>query len=131
MNIFKNKIKKPTIRKQPDFDLISRIHKELLLAMFVDKIYQTKGLTIEGLAKLLNTNREYLSQIINKNYGTFTTYINKHRILDSIEMITTPKYKYTIAAIANKVGFTSISSFIDAFKKETGTTPSKFKKMEK
>lgn len=125
---FKNNSKKKSTRKQPDAVLQKRIHESLLEAIEVRKIHHRNGLTIDELAKSLDTNREYLSQVINKHYGRFSEFINKHRIKDGIKIISNPDNKYKIATIARDVGFKSLSVFIAEFKKETGLTPSNYKK---
>lgn len=110
-------------------------HKDDLLEkienlMETDKIYVQPKLTIDDFASKLNTNRSYLSQIINKHYETnFNSFINSYRIGEARRLLVYPVYKnYTIEAIAMEVGFTSKSVFNETFKKESGITPSVFKR---
>lgn len=60
MKFFKNNSKKLSGRKQPDAGLQKRIHDSLFEAIEVHKIHHKSGLTIDELAKSLDTNREYL-----------------------------------------------------------------------
>lgn len=134
MKFFKNNNKKLSGRKQPDANLLNRIHKSLLEAIEIHKIHHKKGLTIDELAKTLDTNREYLSQIINKHFDRFNSFINNCRTKDTIEIISdknNPKNNFSLEIIAGEVVFKSLSVFIASFKKETGLTPSKFRESKR
>lgn len=104
---------------------------ELLDLMDNQKIFLNSDLTLDELARKLNSNRTYISQLINDNFATnFSSYINEYRISEAKELFTNPLFKnLTIEAIAQKVGFNSKSSFNTAFKKVTGLTPSSFVEM--
>lgn len=89
--------------------------------------YLKSDLTIAGLASDLNTNTKYLSEII-KNYRgkNFNGYINGLRI----KYITLKLYeedvyrKYKISVLAELCGYATPRVFQNAFKNETGLTPS-------
>jgi len=83
---------------------------------------------LEAVAEALNSNRTYLSGMVNSHYRTnFNTLINRFRIEEARRLLIHPEYRqYTIEAIAREVGFASKSSFNEAFKRETGLTPSYF-----
>jgi len=101
---------------------------EFEILMHQQGLYRQSGITLEIVAERLNSNRTYLSGMINSHFHTnFTTLINRYRIGEARRLLVSPAYKnYTIEAIANEVGFISKSSFNEAFKKETGLTPSFF-----
>lgn len=89
-----------------------------------------KDLTLEIVAKEMNTNREYLSRAINDNHLRFTDIINRFRILKAIEILSdnmNPKSRYNLSVIACEVGFNSNSVFIEAFRKQTGMNPAQFR----
>jgi len=92
------------------------------------KLYREPGVTLESVAETLNSNRTYLSGMINSHYRTtFSTLINRYRIGEARHLLIDPTYRlFTIEAIAREVGFSSKSSFNEAFKRETGLTPSYF-----
>ena len=100
----------------------------LMELMNSEKIYLNNRLTIEEVAKKLNTNRTYLSQIINEKFSAnFNNFINKYRVKEAQQMLLMDSNKaFTIESIANAAGFHSKSSFNTAFKKFTGLTPSDF-----
>jgi len=121
-------------RKQPDTDKQTKLYNNLIEVVEHNKVHHKKGLTLEDLAKNLTTNREYLSQIINEQFGRFNDFINHYRINDIVEILSDSdniKSKYSLEVIAAEVGFNSMSTFIAAFKKETGLTPSKFRDSRK
>ena len=104
---------------------------ELLELMENKKIFLQNDLSLDDFAKQLNTNRTYISQIINDSFNTnFSNFINDYRVQEAKEIFLHASHKYlTIEAIAQKVGFNSKSSFNTAFKKFTGLTPSNFMEM--
>ena len=109
------------------------ILKNLEIKIVQKKYYLNPVCNIENLAKQINTNRQYLSQIINENYKTnFNNFINSFRIKEARKLLLEPKNnKYTLEAIGEKSGFKNRASFNTAFKKFTGVTPSFFKKEQK
>ncbi len=100
-----------------------------------EKRYINSELTLQNLAKELNTNSNYLSKVINhyKNVS-YSKYITGLRIQFAIEELKTNNTfrKYTIKAIAKEVGFNNAESFSKAFYAKTGIKPSYFiKELEK
>lgn len=88
-----------------------------------------KELTLNSLAADFATNSTYLSKIINVKKGkSFSKYLKELRIAYSIELLKADsKFRnYTIAAIADAVGFKSPESFSKAFYLNTGIYPSYF-----
>ncbi len=98
-----------------------------------DKIYTKTKITIDDLATKLNTNRSYLSQIINSHFKTnYRSFINSYRISEARRLLVNPSFEnHTIEAIATEVGFGSKSVFNEIFKRETGITPSVFQRNAK
>lgn len=94
------------------------------------KLYLDSKIKIEDLAEKLNVNKRVISIIINDEMSTnFYGYINDYRIRDSKNIIIDPEMNYlSMEGIAEKVGFSSKSSFYASFKKVTGKTPSQYKK---
>ncbi|MDX8569366.1 helix-turn-helix domain-containing protein [Elizabethkingia sp. HX XZB] len=88
-----------------------------------------KNLTLSYMSNLFNTNPKYLSQLIREHKEqNFSSYINKLRI----NYITQKLYninlyrEYKISYLAEECGYASPQVFINAFRKETGMTPSYF-----
>lgn len=94
------------------------------------KHFKESQLTLEKLAKKLNTNRSYLSEAINSYYGmNFSKWLNEVRVQQSRHLLVSPDHMhYSIEGISSMVGFHSVSSFNANFKSITGLTPSYFRK---
>lgn len=92
----------------------------------IEKLYRETDLSRERMAEKLGISPGYLSEVINSNYQqNFSTLINSYRIKEALNLLKDPEFsRYSIVAIAYEVGFNSKSAFYNAFKKETGTTPS-------
>ncbi|AYN00930.1 helix-turn-helix domain-containing protein [Chryseobacterium sp. 3008163] len=106
--------------------------KSKLMLFEVNKDFLHKNITIDGLAKDLGTNRDYLSKSVNELKGkNFSQYLNELRINYIVEELKSNEKlrKYTISAIAEDIGFNNPESFSNAFKKITGTLPSYYIKL--
>ncbi|MFB9097554.1 MULTISPECIES: helix-turn-helix domain-containing protein [Flavobacterium] len=113
----------------PD-DIVTTILKQIVV-FENEKQYLKPNLTIGDLATALETNSKYLSIVINaKKEKSFSNYINDLRIDHAVVELKNNKEmrKYTIAAIAEEVGFNTSESFSKAFFKRTGIKPSYFMK---
>jgi len=119
-----NKHFKLNIEKSKEQKILSKILK----AFEKDNIYLDKNISINDLSKKIDSNKTYVSHVINKEFGmNFNNFVNKYRIKKATEFLACKKFKnYTIEAIAKKSGFTSVTVFNKAFKKFTGLTPSNF-----
>lgn len=86
--------------------------------------------TLGKLAKLVDSNTTYVSQVINEKYGmAFSNVLAGCRIKEACRRISDENERYsqiTIEAIATSVGFKSRTAFINAFKREIGLTPSEY-----
>ena len=119
-------------KKKTDLDLDKKekLRNDILKLMDKEKPYLKSELTVYQLAKMLNTNTNYLSVIINKDFKfSFVSFINSYRINEAKQLLTSQSHEnYTIEAISEEVGFNSKSAFNRAFKKFTKQTPTEFKK---
>ena len=102
---------------------------KLIKALKQEKVYLDSKLSLEKLAKKLGSNRTYVSKTINTHFKIpFNDLINQYRIDEACVLLTSKEYaNYSIEGIAQTVGYHNLSSFNSAFKRLTGTTPSKFK----
>ena len=95
-----------------------------------EKVFRDFDLTIDKLAKIISTNRNYLSQTIYKEFGkSYIDFINEYRVKEAMFLLSDPQKcsRLSIDGIANESGFRSVSKFNFAFKKFTGITPSNFR----
>ncbi|MEP1118751.1 MAG: AraC family transcriptional regulator [Ekhidna sp.] len=93
------------------------------------KFYLNKSLKLSDLASELSYNERILSRSINKfSNGNFNKFINSFRIEYSKDLLTGGKFDhYTIEAIADESGFSNKVSFYNAFKSETGMSPTQYR----
>lgn len=126
-----NEEEKPETKQTLD-DAIYMDLQQKLVAFIDAKGYLEPECSLSILAKEFNTNTAYLSKYINEVLDTsFNQLINEYRILDFIERVKTDKEgrkTYTLDHLASLSGFSSKSTFIRAFKKQTGIAPSVFLK---
>lgn len=88
--------------------------------------------SLSKLADLVGSNTSYVSQVINDSFQkTFNDYVTPYRIHTACKRLTdrTNYGNFTMKAIAESVGFKSYTTFVNAFKKITGITPSIYQKI--
>ncbi|MDO5973125.1 helix-turn-helix domain-containing protein [Flavivirga jejuensis] len=128
---------KPIIHKSKEISLsntkkeeFEQLQQQLEFILTTNKPYLDEDLTLGKLAKQLSTTDKKLSIVLNQYIHTsFFDLINKHRveaIKERIKLDTCKKY--TLFGIACECGFKSRTSFNRIFKKETGFSPSEYKK---
>ena len=96
-----------------------------------EKLYQNPELTLNDLAKKLETNASIISKTINQGFQmNFNDCINNYRIEAVKTMFANNEHeKSTLLGIAFDCGFNSKATFNRAFKKNTGITPKAFIEM--
>ena len=109
---------------------IQRYIEKLKNFMETQKPYLTPQLTIDDLSEKLSIPSWHLSRVINTSFHqNFFNFINNYRIEEAKRLMREPTSNdMTILEILYEVGFNSKSTFNDVFKKQTGMTPSEFKK---
>ncbi len=84
------------------------------------------------LAQMVGSNTKYVSMVINETYGkNFKTYLNEFRIREACRRLTDTQHygNMTIQAIYQELGYKTAASFINAFRKVNGMTPSQYQKL--
>lgn len=99
----------------------------------IEKIFLRNNITAYDLAVLLNIRARDLSVLIQDTYNcSYRELINKFRINYAISEIEMGYLdKRTIESLAFDSGFNSRITFFNAFKKETGVSPSEYMKSVK
>ena len=104
-----------------------QLMQKLERIMQEDELYKNANLKSSDLAKRLGISIHQLSQLLNDNVGkSFPVFINEYRIEEAKNIVRSNK-QLTLEAVGYECGFNSKSTFYTAFKKLTGSTPSKFK----
>ena len=101
---------------------------EIRRLMDQEKVFLHSNLKLNDLAMMLNTNRNYIYNAINKEIGmSFSDYTNLRRIQYAATLIDNHP-KAILADVAQKSGFSSASSFYRNFKSIMGCTPSEYQR---
>ncbi|WP_431342079.1 helix-turn-helix domain-containing protein [Chryseobacterium sp. JK1] len=102
--------------------------KDLLEFMTIEKPYLDDKLTLQKLSEQMKMSEKQLSILINQHTGKhFFDFINEFRI-NQAKALLKDQPQLTVLEVLYEVGFNSKSSFYTAFKKETGATPTDYRK---
>jgi AraC-like DNA-binding protein len=117
----KEKYVKSPLKQNQSQSLLDR----LLLFMEEEKPYLESKITLPQLAIRLETNPNYLSQVINEKLNqNLYDFINRYRVEEFKKKLKLDDAQnYTLFGHAQNCGFSSKSSFHEVFKKQTGQTP--------
>lgn len=108
-------------------------NNELLIkleaCMEEEKPYLDSNITLDDICHKLQTNRTYLSKLINEHFHkNFNEYINDFRTKTARQILAdTSKNHISIEGVGQMSGFNSRSTFFTCFKKQTGLSPSYFR----
>lgn len=105
--------------------------RDKLEAAMAAGIYRTPGLTIAGLAERLGTPEHRLRALINGRLGhrNFSAFLNGYRIAEARAILADrARVDLPVLTIAMDLGYNSLPPFNRAFRAETGTTPSDFRR---
>lgn len=140
-SIFSNPTKESTLfqstSKQPKYeksgltiDKKTIILEQLERLIIGEKLYLNPELSLNELAKHIQTQPNYLSQVINEHFSmNFYDFLNRRRVEEFCVKINTNEFKhYKLIEVAYECGFNSKSSFNRNFKRFVGKTPSEYKK---
>lgn len=122
------KYKSSPMDEQAKDELLRRIYS----AMESHQEVYEEGFTLDQLARLVDANPNYVSQVINEKKGcNFNNFINEYKIKEACRRLSDPETRgtYTVEAIGQSVGFKSRTNFTAIFKKFTGMTPAAYQRV--
>jgi AraC-like DNA-binding protein len=105
--------------------------RDKLEAAMASGIYRTPGLTIAGLAERLGTPEHRLRALINRRMGhrNFSAFLNRYRIAEAKALLADRAHvDLPVLTIAMDLGYNSLPPFNRAFREETGTSPSEYRR---
>ncbi len=121
------KARAETARLTPeDRPLAARLEQAM-----ADGLYREPGLTVGALARHLNTREHRLRRLINQGLGfrNFSAFLNLHRLSEAKRLLASPERAHDqVLTIALDLGYGSIAPFNRAFRAETGTTPTLYRR---
>lgn len=111
----------------PD-DLREQILATLEQYMHDKAPWRASNLTLTQFAESIGLSSHHISQVLNDHRGqSFNDYLNQYRIDALCKMLREP-HSENLLDLAMSCGFSSKSSFNAIFKKQTGKTPSEYRK---
>jgi AraC-like DNA-binding protein len=118
-------------RKYKSSDLsnheVEKLYDSLVNYMKTEKPFLLSDISLSHLAQELAISPRNLSRVINEIGGTnFFDFINRYRVEEAKNRLAGTNTT-TILQLAIDVGFNSKSAFYEAFKKQTGSTPTRYK----
>jgi AraC-like DNA-binding protein len=120
--------------KTPPAALLSpseMVLRDKLEAAMAGGLYRTPGLTIAGLAERLGTPEHRLRALINRRMGhrNFSAFLNRYRIAEARALLADRAHvDLPVLTIAMDLGYNSLPPFNRAFREETGTSPSDYRR---
>ena len=108
----------------------SALKRALLELMAREHPYRDPELTLPALAERLETTPHKLSEVLNSELSqTFYDFVNHYRVEDVRRRLAESRSKnVNVLTLAMDAGFASKSTFNQVFKKQTGQTPSTYRK---
>jgi AraC-like DNA-binding protein len=111
----------------PEQPAVRELRQRIEQLMVEEKLFLKPNFKTVDLVKLLNTNRNYIYQAINRDKGvTFTEYVNRMRIDYAIQLMIDHPEKQ-LSELAEESGFSSSTSFYRNFRQYKGTGPKEYK----
>jgi AraC-like DNA-binding protein len=109
---------------------VEEYKRQLLALLGSEKPFLNPQVSLSDLSEKLSLSTKQLSQVINQSFNkSFFDFINTYRIQEVQQILKESKDdKLTVLEAMYDAGFNSKSSFNTAFKKETGQTPTEFRK---
>ena len=110
---------------------LEKVEERLNELMEVEKVFIDSNLSLNSFSSRLMLTPHQLSAFLNARKGmNFRTYINTYRVVESRRLLDESR-ETGILDIAYSVGFNSKSVFNSAFLRETGMSPTEYRKKEK
>jgi AraC-like DNA-binding protein len=107
---------------------VKKLQENLDELLMKEKLYCDEDLSLKRLADLLSIQQQELSVYLNHYLQmNFNSYLNKYRVDEAIILMKEDKER-SLLSIAFAVGFNSKSVFYDAFTKQTGLSPARYRK---
>ncbi|MCF6440747.1 helix-turn-helix domain-containing protein [Pseudoalteromonas luteoviolacea] len=125
-----HEIEHPSAKKQLQLSpsIAQSCIDELKQLLEEEQVFLDNQLTLAQLADQLGLTQHQTSELLNEHMNkSFYTLLNEHRIHFACELLKKSTTRNNITQIALDSGFNNKSSFYTEFKKQLGTTPSKWR----
>ncbi|MDL2322996.1 helix-turn-helix domain-containing protein [Bacteroidales bacterium OttesenSCG-928-A17] len=109
-------------------DVYAKILPQFVLLIEEEKVFLQPNLSLDDIARRINSNRTYISRLINEKFEcNFYEFINQKRI-EYAQSLILQNPNFTRDEIASESGFLHAPNFSRTFKKQTGITFSEWHK---
>jgi AraC-like DNA-binding protein len=115
-------------------DVVEMIGEKIGSYLTVEQAFLKTGFSISDLSDAVGHPVHQISAYLNSHLGmNFNEYINSYRINYLLKKLKENQdlQKFTLEALGQKAGFSNRYTFLNAFKKVTGETPSSYLKNRK
>lgn len=107
---------------------VEELEARLKVTMEKEEAFRSEDLTLAELAARLQITPHQLSEYINHNLQmNLSTFVNRYRIGAACRLLLEDRQR-TVLSVAYEVGFNSKSTFNEAFQKEMGMSPGRYRK---
>ncbi len=107
-------------------DLMDEEIKAIIFYIESSRCYLDPDFSLAQMAQVMRTNHHYVSSAIARLNSNFNILLNSYRVKHAIgELEKNPNYKINELAIES--GFNNRRTFYNAFKAQTGMTPSEYR----
>ena len=125
--VVQNDMLRTYCRKMSDLAKNRVVSRHIVVAIDYIRSHIQENLTVESIADSLSLNSSYLSKLFKQEMGiTLSRYIRDQKINVACNMLR--HLDESSLTIANYLGFSSQSHFIQVFKKSTGMTPEEYRR---
>ena len=125
--VIQNEMLRTYCRKMIDLSKNRVVSRHIVVAIDYIRSHIQENLTVESIADSLSLNSSYLSKLFKQEMGiTLSRYIRDQKINVACNMLR--HLDESSLSIANYLGFSSQSHFIQVFKKSTGLTPEEYRR---
>lgn len=91
-------------------------------------VFTDNQISKDRLARMLDTNRTYISRLVNQRYNmSFTQLVNSFRIKEAVRRLSDPDNDIPLKALSADLGYNSMTTFYSKFNETTGMTPAAFR----
>lgn len=91
-------------------------------------VFTDNQISKEKLAHMMDTNRTYISRLVNQRYNmSFTQLVNSLRIKEAVRRLSDPHNDIPLKALSAELGYNSMTTFYSKFNETTGMTPAAFR----
>ncbi len=127
VSALQNDLLRTYCRKMNELSKSKVVSRHIVMAIDYIRSHIQDSLTVETIADSLSLNSSYLSKLFKQEMGiTLSRYIRNQKIDVACNMLR--HLDESSLTIANYLGFSSQSHFIQVFKKTTGMTPEEYRK---